>query len=161
MSWSRRTILGLAGLPLAGCFRPMLAQDGAASGLLVRIALPEIDGRFGYFLTKRLEDRLGRPEAPEYRLAVRTNIAERGIAVAQDNSVTRVTLTATAEWSLSRRAERTPILQDVATNQSGYNATSSQFATRQVRLDVERRLAQDLAERIARVILARAETISS
>ena len=49
------------------------------------------------------------------------------------------------------------MLKDKVEIQSGYNATGSLYATRQVRRDIERRLARDLGERIARVILARAD----
>ncbi|MEM1298935.1 MAG: LPS assembly lipoprotein LptE [Pseudomonadota bacterium] len=159
MSWSRRSLIGLAALPLAACFRPMLAEDTAAAGLRGKVALPEIDGRFGYFLVQSLEDRLGKPAAPEYSLKVTSNVTERGLAVAQDNSVTRITLTAVAKWQLLRDGK--PVLVDTARTQSGYNATSSLFATRQIRLDIERRLARDLGERISRLVLARADRLVS
>lgn len=159
MSWCRRSVLGLAALPLAACFRPMLAKDGAASALHGRVGLPAIDGRFGYYLVKSLEDRLGESSDPVWQLSVSTRIGERGFAVAQDNSVTRITLTATADWRLSRDGKA--VLADKVTTQSGYNATTSLFATRQARQDIERRLARDLGERIARTVLARAEQLGS
>jgi LPS-assembly lipoprotein len=149
----------LATLPLAACFKPMLAEDGAAAGLRGRVGLPEIDGRFDYFLVKSLEDRLGEPQNPDYRLAIRTAMTQQGLAVAQDNSVTRITLTAIADWQLLRDGQA--VLSDQVRTQSGYNATASLFATRQVRQDIERRLARDLGERIARAVLARAEQLDS
>jgi hypothetical protein len=51
------------------------------------------------------------------------------------------------------------VLHGRTLSQSGYNSTASLFATRQARLDIERRLARDLGERIARSLLARASTI--
>jgi len=48
------------------------------------------------------------------------------------------------------------VLADKVSVQSGYNATTTLYATRQTRRDIERRLARDLGERIARAILARA-----
>lgn len=159
MSWSRRAFVGLAALPLAACFRPLLAENTAAAGLRGKVALPEIDGRFSYFLVQSLEDRLGKPSAPEFVLQVTSNVTQRGLAVAQDNSVTRITLTAVADWKLLRDGK--PVLVDTVRSQSGYNATSSLFATRQIRQDIERRLARDLGERISRVVLARAERLTS
>lgn len=158
MSWSRRAVLALSILPLGGCFRPMLAENAPASELRGRVALPEIDGRFGYHLTKSLEDRLGKPSDPVWRLAVVTEVTERGLAVAQDNAVTRITLIASADWRLIRDGE--DVLREKVSAQSGYNATSSLFATRQTRRDVERRLARDLGERIARTVLAKAEQVT-
>ncbi len=159
MSWSRRAVLaaGLgAPLLLGGCFRPMLAEDTAGRAARGRIALPPASGRLGYHLTRRLEDRLGRPSQPDHRLAVTIDTAETGLAIAQDNTITRRTVTATARWQLRRAAEPRPVLAGTETAQSGFNATTSLYATRVARETVERRLAEELAERIARVILARA-----
>lgn len=161
MSWSRRGVLALTALPLAGCFRPMLAEDSVSSDLRGRVAMPQVDDRFGYFLIQGLEGRLGVPKSPQYRLEVRTDLTERGIAVTQNNEITRLTLTATARWQLVSIETSAPVIIDVTSAQSGYNATDSLFATRQIRLDVERRLARDLGERIARTVLARAEQLSS
>ena len=162
LSDRRLVLLGGAALLTSGCFRPMLASDGPASGLRGKVKLPAIDGRFGYFMVKSLEDRLGHEDQPTYRLDVETTITERGLAVAQDNSATRVTLVAEAQWVLWREGAGSdqPVLRDKAVTQSGYGATSSLYATRQTRRDIERRLARDLGERIARSLLARAGQIA-
>jgi len=145
----RRVLAGLALLPvgLAGCFRPMLAEDDDAARVRGRIGLPRIDGRLGYFLSQSLEDRLGTPVDPAYRLEVTTRLRDRNQAIARDNSVTRKTIVARASWRLFRLGESRPVMSDVLTVQSGFNATTSLFATRQTRLDIERRLARDIGER--------------
>lgn len=153
----RRLVLGglfVGGFALTGCLRPMLAKDGSAAALRHRIALPKVDDRFDYFLGKALADRLGSPRNPEYRLDVQTAVSEQGLAIAQDNSVTRVTLLAQASWSLWRDGSPGPVLSNSLEVQSGYSATTSLYATRQARLDIERRLARELGERISRSILA-------
>jgi hypothetical protein len=173
----RRRALGLlAGLclaaPLAGCFRPMLAADGPSGALRGRVVLPDFQNRFGYYLNDSLRDRLGRPEAAEYRLAVKTRLVKDDLAIAQDNAVTRISLTATAEWALYRivatqgqRAgaadDADPVLSGRTVSQSGYNSTASLFATRAAKLDIERRLARDLGERIARTLFARAGRLAA
>jgi LPS-assembly lipoprotein len=162
--WSsdRRGFLAAAGmLVLGGCFRPMLAESDAANALRHRIALPTVDGRFDHYLVETLEDRLGAPGDTEFVLAVISNVEQRGIAVTQDDAVTRITLLVEAAWSLRRTGATAPLIADVAFSQSGYNATSSLFATRQTRLEIERRLARDIGERIARSILARADEIAA
>ena len=163
-SSDRRTVLTSllclsAPFILGGCFRPMLAEGGAPRGLRGRIAMPEIDGRFGYFLTKSLEDRLGEETSPEWVLSVSPTITRQGLAVAQDNSVTRITLFAQANWELRRRSNGAVVLKDQTNSQSGFNATTSLFATRQTEQDIERRLARDIGERIARRIYAKAEEL--
>jgi len=160
-SSERRWILGALAAGgcavLSGCFKPMLARDSTASALRHRIALPAVDGRFGYFLNESLTDQLGKPHAPDLRLEVRSDISERGIAIAQDNSVTRITLSVAAEWSVWQIGDDQPVLSETTGLQSGYNATTSLYATRQTRLDIERRLARTLGERIGRSILALAD----
>ena len=150
----------LAGL-LGGCLRPMLAADGPSAALIGRIRLPEFDDRFGFYLNAGLRDRLGRGGAGDFRLEVKTRIERGDLAISQDNAVTRISLTAIADWALYpaggvEAAPREPVLQGRAVSQSGYNSTASLFATRAAKLDIERRLARDLGERIARSLLARA-----
>lgn len=144
---------------LAGCFRPMLAEGSRQTELRGRIAMPEIDGRFGYFLSRSLEDRLGETTQADWILEVNSNVTRSGLAVAQDNSVTRITLQATANWVLRKRSTGAIVIGEAAKSQSGFNATTSLFATRQTELDVERRLARDIGERIARRIYAKAEAL--
>ena len=146
-------------LMLGGCFRPMLAEDGPAVGLQGRIELPAFDDRFGYYLNESLRDRLGRTRRAEYRLEVKTATAKQDLAIAQDNAVTRISLTTTADWALYRigvEDGEAAVLGGQAVTQSGYNSTASLFATREAKLDIERRLARDLGERIARALLAQA-----
>ena len=145
----------LSGL-VTGCFRPMLAEGGPPAALIGRISLPEYDGRFGYYLNESLRDRLGRPQAKDFRLEVKTQLERDDLAIAQDNAVTRISLTAIADWALYPEGAAGPALQGRAVSQSGYNSTASLFATRAAKLDIERRLAHDLGERIARSLLARA-----
>jgi LPS-assembly lipoprotein len=146
---------------LAGCFRPMLAEDSPSAGLIGRIELPRVDDRFGYYLNASLVDRLGRTEAAQYRLAVKTRIDREGLAITQDNAVTRISLTAVADWALYPVGGEEPLVAERTVSQSGYNSTASLFATRSAKLDSEQRLARDLGERIARSILARAATIKA
>ena len=161
-SSERRALLaGLGALALGGCFRPMLREDGAAAALRHRIALPAVDGRFDHHLVESLEDRLGEPVDPAYRLEVVSTLTERGLAIAQDNAVTRVSVLAQAAWTLWRAGAAEPLISDVVYSEAGYNATGSLFATRVTQRDVEERLARDLGERIARAILARAAELAA
>lgn len=160
----RRLLAALIGASLtgglAGCFRPMLAEDTTAAAIRGRIALPPIDGRFGYHLVGRLEERLGAPRDPEYRLEVSLTSRDRGLAITQDNTVTRRRLETSAVWRVVPRGETTPVLRGRDIARSGYNATSSLYATRAAAETAERRLAEVLAERISREILARADLLT-
>jgi hypothetical protein len=152
-------VLLLAGSLLGGCFRPMLAADSPATELMGRVRLPAFDDRFGYYLDQTLRDRLGSSEAAPYRLEIKTRLKQGDLAITQDNAVTRISLTATADWALYPTEGDEPVLKDRTVSQSGYSSTASLFATRAVKRDIERRLARDLGERIARSILARADVV--
>ena len=161
-SCDRRGLLaGVGVLTLGGCFRPMLREDSSASLMRHSIALPAVEDRFQHHLVESLEDRLGEPVDPAFRLDVVSTVSERGLAVAQDDAVTRISILAEAAWTLWRTGESEPIVTDIAYSELGYNATGSLFATRQTRRDIERRLARDLGERIARAILARAAELAA
>jgi LPS-assembly lipoprotein len=153
---SKLALAGLLGGSLGGCLRPMLAEDSPSADLIGRIRLPEFSDRFGYNLDTSLRERLGRTEVEEFRLVVETNIKRSGLAISQDSAVTRIRLTATADWKLFRVKNREPVMRGRAVSQSGYNSTASLFATRSAKLDIERRLARDLGERIARSVLSQA-----
>jgi len=159
MLWfDRRRALVLLGIAFAapGCFRPMLAEDSPATALRGRVELPAFDDRFGYHLDDALRTRLGAPSAPLYRLEIKTRMRKDDLAITQDNAITRISLTATADWALYRIGEAAPVIKDQTVSQSSYNSTASLFATRETKLDIERRIARDLGERIARTIQARA-----
>jgi hypothetical protein len=144
------------GVFLSGCFRPMLAAGSPSAELIGRIRLPDFDSRFGFYLNDSLRDRLGRAGAEDFRLEVETRFESDDLAIAQDNAVTRISLTAIADWALYPAGGSEPVLKGRAVSQSGYNSTASLFATRAAKLDIERRLARDLGDRIARSLLARA-----
>lgn len=157
----RALLLAAPALLLAGCLRPMLAETGDAAALRGRIALPPIDGPVGYHLARRLEERLGTPSRSDHRLEIAVVTSDTGLAIAQDNSITRRTVTATATWRLWRDGAAEPVLANVEVARSGYNATTSLYASRVAARTTERRLAEDLAERIAREILARADRVAA
>lgn len=164
-SSERRRLLGAlamggAAALLGACFRPMLAEDSAAAGLRGRVALPAVKDRFSYYLNRSLAERLGTARSPDYRLEVTTQLERDRLAITRDDAITRISLTATADWALYPSGGSEPVLSDRMISQSGYNSTASIFATRQVGLDVERRLARDLGERIALMLLAQAGGIA-
>lgn len=162
--FNRREILqrgaGLSSLLLlAGCFRPMLAENSSATELRGRIALPAIFDRTSYHLYQSLESRLGAPGQSDWELRVSLRETQRDLAIEQDDTVTRVSVRLTATWAIFRKGETAPVTGSSAFTESGFNSTSSLFANREARLDIERRLAEDLGDRIGRAVLARASTI--
>lgn len=150
----RRRFLGLfagaAALVLAGCgFTPVYGPGSAATNLRGRIALPAFDSRLSFDMFQRLEQRLGPPQAPLFRLTVSTTIEEQGLAISQDNAITRYNLRATAEYSLTRLTTDERVFAARARAFTAYSATASAYATRVAARDAERRIGVLLADQIA------------
>ena len=122
--------------------------------------MPEVADRFDYHLEQSLRERLGAPVAdPPFALTVRSERRDRDFNIARDRSVTRVQIEVRAQWVLRRVATDEIVRRGNAQVAAGYNSTASLFASRQVRRDVERRLAADLGERISLALLANGDAI--
>lgn len=148
----RRRFLALLGgvATLAGCgFTPIYGPNTAAANLRGRIIIPGFDSRLSFDLFERLEQRLGPPEAPLFQLHIDTTIEESGLAISQDNAITRYNLRATAEYRLTRLADGVQVYAARARAFTAYSATTSVYATRVAARDAERRIAVSLADQIA------------
>lgn len=160
---TRRKLLGLlpaaALFGVAGCgFTPVYGPGSAAAGLRGRIALPAFDSRLSFDMFERLEQRLGPPESPLFRLTISTTVEEQGLAISQDNAITRYNLRATAEYSLTSLTTDERVFAARARAFTAYSATASAYATRVAARDAERRIAVSLADQIAtRIAVAAAD----
>ena len=157
-SYSRRFVL-LAPLALAACgFTPIYGRGSAAEALQGKIALGDVDSRLTFEFNEQLENRLGRAEAPLFRLDVDLNVTSKGLAITQDNAITRYNLTGVTTFSLVRLADGAVVLQDRLRAFTAYSATASAYATFVSERDPKRRLAVSLADQIATRIASSAES---
>jgi LPS-assembly lipoprotein len=152
MSWSspprrtgRRAALALlAAIATTGCaFRPVY---GGGDALAVAVAQPE--GRSGYYYAARLRRRAGDAAAPTLRVDTALDLRGEGLAIAQDDAITRFNVIGRAVYTVVRLSDGAVLHRGDARSVSAYDATASQFATRAARQDAERRVAEDLAERV-------------
>jgi len=136
---------------LSGCgFQPLYGEQGGAAGALRgEVAVSGADGRLGFQFRDRLRRRLDdpRPEAA-FTLAVALSLSDEGLAITRQDDVTRFSVTGEARWRLVRGRDGAEIAQGVVTSSSGYSTLASPYATRIARRDAERRVAEDLAERV-------------
>jgi LPS-assembly lipoprotein len=151
--------LPLAALPLAACtFTPALAPGGAAAGRLMgRVQVDDPGDRFGFVLVDRLEERLGRAEAPLWRLSYSISTATQGVGITPESAITRYNLSGTIAWSLHRAGpggER--VAGGTARSFVGYNATGSTVAGFAAEEDAQRRLMRLLADQIVTRLIAEA-----
>lgn len=153
LSDRRRFLLGLAALPVAGCgFRPLYGAGETGSLTLGKVAVASPEGRLGFYMRERLDRRLGGPvdaAKADYLLKTDLEIVETGLAITEDNAITRYRLNGVAKYELFDNKAKKVALQGEVASITAYSATSSLFATWTAERDAERRIAEDLAERIA------------
>lgn len=157
MSWSdRRTVL-LAALALGGCgFTPVYGPGGAAEGLRGRIAFDEPADRPGFDLVRQLEERLGLPTDPRWRLSASIRRSEERIAITSEGVTNRFRILGRVEYALREIGTDRPVTSGAVENFASYSATRTAVATRAAQADAEARLMRILADQIASNLLATA-----
>ena len=158
MSWSDRRSLLLGALALGGCgFTPVYGPGGAAEGLRGRIAFDAPADRAGFDLVRQLEERLGLPTDPRYRLSASIRRSEQRIAVTSEGVANRFQVTGRADFTLREIDTDRTMTSGSVTNFVSYSATRTAVATRAARTDAEARLMRILADQIAADLLATAD----
>lgn len=164
-SSDRRTFL-LTGLTLplalAACgFSPTLAPGGAAAGLQGRIRLADPADKLGFDFLRRMEERLGRPDAPLYDLAYVITTEAVALGITRTGEILRYNLTGSIDWSLTRRSDGARLTGGRVEDFTAYSATGSTVAELAAKSDAAGRLMRILADRIVARLQATAPTWAS
>ena len=151
--------LGLLGTLLAGCgFRPIYmptasGRPGVAERELAAVEVGVIPDRPGQLLRQALQERLGSDAGPPHRyiLTVGFSIAGEGVGFQTDNSVTRIRLTGTVNWTLKTRDSiGTPLTSGSARALDGLNLFSEQTVAFTMENEVvQKRIAETCADQVA------------
>jgi LPS-assembly lipoprotein len=161
MSWSDRRSLLLGALALGGCgFTPVYGPGGAAEGLRGRIDFDAPFDREGFDLVRQLENRLGAPTAPRWRLSASIRKSEERIAVTSQGVANRFQILGRVDYALRETATDATVASGSVENFVSYSATRTAVATRAARTDAESRLMVILADQIADELLATADSWS-
>ena len=145
-----------AGAAAAGCaFEPLHRKGGPVAEVRGSVALTGVSGREGYAFRRALERRLGAsgPD-PAFVLDATLEFERRGLAITRDDSVTRFDVLGSARFALREAASGDLRAEGVARALSAYSALATPYATRVAAQDAERRVAEDLAERVYAQIAA-------
>ena len=154
MWWSRRAffVLTCAGL-LAGCgFQPLYGNRSQASSTpaqFARIEVSDIDGRPGHHLRNHLIDRFsarGGNYKKQYRLDIALSDRKDGLAIRNDESVTRFNYRLLSNLRLVRIADQQILYETSLRTTVAFNVVDSEFATLSAERDAEERAARDLSE---------------
>lgn len=153
---SRRGLIlwGIAGL--AGCgYRPLYGQrasGGSVPSQFSRIEVGRIDGRTGSQLGNYLIDQFsarGGNHKKEYRLDIALSDSKLGLAIREDEAVTRFNYRLLGSVRLTRLDDQKIIFEDLVRTTSAYNVVQSEFATLSAERDAEERAARDMGSEIS------------
>jgi LPS-assembly lipoprotein len=157
-SYSRRAIL-FAPLALAACgFSPAYGPNGAAQGLIGTVRADDPTDKRGFDLVERLEERLGRPENPRYRLAYAIATSRSGLGITVEDVITRFRLTGVIEWTLTDIATDARVAGGKVQSFTSFAATGSTVASLSAEEDASQRLMRILADQIVARLIAVTET---
>ncbi|MEM6758064.1 MAG: LPS assembly lipoprotein LptE [Pseudomonadota bacterium] len=106
--------------------------------------------REGFLLVRQLEDRLGRPSAAAYRLAVAIEIGQENRAIDPDGDIRRLHLVGAADYTLLDNVTGATVATGSVDSFVGYSATGTTVATLAARSDAQERLMTILADDIVR-----------
>ncbi len=150
----RRAVL-LLPLLLAACgFTPAFGPGGSAAALTGRIATADPADPAAYHLVARLETRLGRAQAPVWRLDYTIATETREVGITPEGAVTRYHLTGRVDWRLVDLATGQETLAGRAESFTAFSATGSTIAGLAAEDDAQRRLMGILADQIATRLIA-------
>lgn len=155
-----KAAFALAGaLLLSGCgFEPIAAPVNPSAGqeeAAVRLRTLDVKSenkRFTYHMRRSLNRRVVVDETAPVRLLGDTDIIEQGLAIEQNDTVTRLNLTARTRYRLVG-AQGDPISQGEIETVTAVNATTDLYATQVSREEAIRRLAEETARRLISVLL--------
>jgi LPS-assembly lipoprotein len=161
-SSDRRAFLSLSVLALAGCgFTPALGPGGSATALRGRVEIDEPSDIDGFELVRALEVRLGAPEAPLYRLGADILIADEGVGILPDQTITRFNILGRVDYRLTEIATGEMVASGQVKNFTSYAATSTTVATTSAQRDARDRLMVILADQIAAELVLAAQDLQA
>ncbi|MCG8696166.1 MAG: LPS assembly lipoprotein LptE [Minwuiales bacterium] len=153
--WSKALAAFLLLGTLAACgFEPLYGnriEQGPAGPAMAATYVAPIPDRIGQQVRNNLLDRLnpaGIPDRPLYTLQIALSADKEGLAIRQDETVTRFNLTLQAEFALVDRAQGKPVFRGKTRSIAAYNVVESPFATLIAEQDAEARAAREISEEI-------------
>lgn len=155
MSLSDRRLFLISLLALGACgFTPAYGPGGMANGLRGSVEVDAPEDREAYELVKRLEERLGRPDAPLYRLSYRIDARTEGVGVTPGQEITRTQVFGTVAFTLADVATGEAVYEGSVESFTSYSTLGSTVSAAAVERDAYRRLMVALADlMVARLVV--------
>jgi LPS-assembly lipoprotein len=150
MSWSRRRLLALCALPLAGCgFHPLYAEreEAVDEPALAAINVLPIKERVGQQLELSLREALnpsGLAVQPRYTLTVSLSLSRVDLGIQRDASSTRGRVDAYALFTLGDIKTGRTLVQYTARSTAAFNILQDAYAAQVAEEDARTRMVRDL-----------------
>ena len=149
MSSFNRRILILSLAAFAGCgFTPAYGPSGPARKLQGLIDVDAPDDRNSFDFVRRLEERLGHAEAPQYRLAYTLSLSEDDLAITPAQEITRYNVLGAARFTLQNIGTGEIVTSGMVDSFTSYSATGTTVSTLTAQRAAYARLMIILADQI-------------
>ena len=151
MSYFNRRHLLIAGASLlvSACnFTPVYGPEGAGSQTENRILIKAPTTKDAYFVTRRLETRLGRADLAPMTLSFSVSNSSAGLGTTATGSTTRVQRVGSLSYTLKNSATGKNIAKGSVSNFTGYSATGNTAATLAAERAAIERLMNILADQL-------------
>ena len=151
------TVAGLFFFVSACGFQPMYTKGGGDTAMadvysnLQSIFIPLERGRIEQLVYNSLRDRLnplGVPKQPRYRLDYRVKIVKQPVAVAKDETATRLNVRVSVTFSLKDLSDNEVAFNGTARALAAYNVLRSQYATLAGKQNAEDRATREVSDEI-------------
>lgn len=155
--WSFRKsalILAFCLLPSACGFQPLYQSSGKNANVtpqLANIYIEPLAGRTGQIVRNHLLDIMtprGIPAKPEYVLSIKLSEIKKGLAIEQDDSVTRYNFTLKANYFLKKPGSNEIIHSGFAWSIASYNILQSDFANLSAEKNAKKRTARSISDEL-------------
>ena len=154
----RRTFL-LSLAALAGCgFEPVYGPGGDAAGLRSQIEVDAPTDEDGFNFVRRLEHRLGQPQAPRYQLGYTLRTDEDDLGITPDQQITRYNVLGQVDFTVTDVTTDSVVTSGTIENFTSYAATGTTVSTRAAQRDANQRLMVILADQVVSRLLATSGT---
>lgn len=158
LSFDRRIFVLIASLLVASCgFTPVYGPGGAGTALQNRILVDEPQDRNAYWLTQRIEERLGRSVDARFGLSVDIAVEQIGVGITTQGDTTRYDVLGRASYALRDLTTDEIIAAGKVNSVTGYSAIGTSVATLTAERNAYERLMIILADQIVTRLIATAD----
>ena len=154
---TRRTlILSLAALGALGAcgFQPAYGPNGPAANLRGSIEVDAPDTRNGFNFVRRLEERLGQPQAAQYALSYTLTLSEDDLGITPEQEITRYNVLGAVNYAVRNTGTGVVVHSGAVNNFTSYSATGTTVSTLTAQRSAHARLMIILADQITNRLIA-------